>query len=478
MEFLVVVDGVSIYSNKELNAVRYINEEIQKDDVFTEETMYEDYKPTNLQIKIENGEEIKVVIPYTTKLSEVDARHAIICFHDHISHWRKIETTYDQDTHTLSASFLMNEGTIGLFINRYWYSSYTQRLANEFPIWTDIRNKKESLGQKFLNYYAIEFEGLDLEMQDMRSEKFIDTLNENMLAWIYAYPVPQLYNSDEIIIYNSADLNSRNIVYGVDLIQDFLLNVNGEAVIIDYAERILYSLTYYDKISGQVNNIDNRQTFESKGTPHQVWNAFDEFGLLLGVNRLYLESNKDFRERIKDVFRYPANSGDLGLTHALGRELGMIKRLVWKDDTKNLYLKGNNLDARTLRLDGKALQRNEYSVDRFGHIIIQARKSGKPRVVTIIKDIIKHELHDKSDVILYRNMFTDEGLATDRLMTWVEYINQVAPVMWGRFNWDEGYWDTIDRKLTGVGYIPNIWDSNIEIWRDYKIKASLEKEKF
>jgi len=64
-------------------------------------------------------------------------------------------------------------------------------------------------------------------------------------------------------------------------------------------------------------------------------------------------------------------------------------------------------------------------------------------------------------------MFHEDGQATDILKRWVNYINTVAPIMWGRFNWDEGYWDTISKDLTGLGYLPNIWDSSIEPWKNY-----------
>lgn len=57
----------------------------------------------------------------------------------------------------------------------------------------------------------------------------------------------------------------------------------------------------------------------------QLWNAFDEHGVLMDLRRLPGESNSDYAERIKDVNRSPAGSTYLGLANSSARELGIIK---------------------------------------------------------------------------------------------------------------------------------------------------------
>lgn len=479
MGFQLKIDDIQISSDLDITGERKIIPDIQGHPVFMENTMYDAYKITPLQIQLHTSaanQRIEIMIPYSNKLSEIDASYARICFYDGISHWRILETKHDSENRCLVAKAEGTNLVLGLFLNDYWYSEYTQRLADEFPTWTKIRKSRSSNGQRFLNYFAMQFEGAKKDLEDIRKQKFIDKLDERMLAWVYAYSLPKITSSDDLVIYDRVDSTTRQTVPILSTLREFFYNLEGSGVIIDYEARVLYSLKYYPKISGEVRNIDNRQSFESIGTPHQLWNPFDEFGLLLGVKRLHLEDNSNYRERIKDAFRYPANSGDVGLTNALGRELNLIKRFTWKDDTKNLYIKGSGLDVRTLRLDGQPLEPNMYAVDRFGHIVIQAVKEGKEHIVSIIKDIYKYELYDKGNEELYRMMFTEDGLASDKLLGWVEYINQVAPVMWGRFNWDEGYWDTISKDLTGLGYVPNIWDSNIDSWKNYTFRVNLNKE--
>ena len=56
---------------------------------------------------------------------------------------------------------------------------------------------------------------------------------------------------------------------------------------------------------------------------YNVWNAFDEFGLLLGLSRIPGENNSDYKTRLLDVYTSPANSTYLGLRRGIARELGL-----------------------------------------------------------------------------------------------------------------------------------------------------------
>lgn len=57
----------------------------------------------------------------------------------------------------------------------------------------------------------------------------------------------------------------------------------------------------------------------------QLWNSFDEHGVLMDLKRIPGESNNDYVERIKDVNRSPGGSSFLGVANSSARELGIIK---------------------------------------------------------------------------------------------------------------------------------------------------------
>jgi hypothetical protein len=55
---------------------------------------------------------------------------------------------------------------------------------------------------------------------------------------------------------------------------------------------------------------------------HQVYNAFDEQGILLGLPRISTESNKVYKRRLLDVLVNKADSTYQGLINGITRELG------------------------------------------------------------------------------------------------------------------------------------------------------------
>lgn len=70
-----------------------------------------------------------------------------------------------------------------------------------------------------------------------------------------------------------------------------------------------------------LNEILGRVT--SKTTLRNVFNQFDEHGLIVGLNRLQGETNWEFKRRILDVFVHRANSSYRGLINGITRELGL-----------------------------------------------------------------------------------------------------------------------------------------------------------
>lgn len=57
--------------------------------------------------------------------------------------------------------------------------------------------------------------------------------------------------------------------------------------------------------------------------PHNVFNEFDQHGLLLNLERLHGEGNFDYRQRLVDVNVRKANSTYFGLVYGITRELGL-----------------------------------------------------------------------------------------------------------------------------------------------------------
>jgi len=133
---------------------------------------------------------------------------------------------------------------------------------------------------------------------------------------------------------------------------------------------------------------------------YNIWNCFDEFGLLLGLPRILGEKNADYKERLLDVYTNPANSTYSGLINGISRELG--------------------------------LSTGDISIEK---------------------------LSDLMDPTYSGNLLNDEGHAIGTKL--VDYANEVYdhnPIFWGNVVADESYWDGVDEETNGYNYLPHIWD--------------------
>lgn len=479
MTYIVNHEDIWIESTDPLSWRQFFDTTLNYDNLSINFYEYTDYQPTQLQFQLSSDnprQTITCKIKYANRLTRTHAKYAIVCHYDAVrAQWTIIPHTLN----TVDCVFEFETAVIGtfcVFVNHYWYSAFTQRLADEYPNWTEIRQNTKSVGQQFLNFFGIEFETILDYLDWIQEQKYIGTADLKMYDWIYQYAMPPIQLTDTIQVYRKIGSTTLSVPI-LENLQEFFYNDRNQGGLFDYRDAKFYTTRQIGILQFDITRNEVTTSYTVSPMDFHIWNTFDEFGLLLGVERHHLEKNAALKERILDVFRYPSGTHDIGLTHGIARDLSLIQRkdkygkdLIWIDDTKDLFLLNTNakeIDIRTLRVDNQPLQLNEYEQDESKNIRIYAKQTGLSHTVSFIYGIKKYQLYDDQNTFLRRLMFEADGQATPTLLTWVEYINTVAPIMWDRFNWDEGFWDTIDKKLTGLGYVPNIWDSNIDSWKDY-----------
>jgi hypothetical protein len=138
-----------------------------------------------------------------------------------------------------------------------------------------------------------------------------------------------------------------------------------------------------------------------------VWNCFDEFGLLLGLPRIQGEHNREYRARLIDVYVNPANSTYQGLINGISRELGIAS-----------------------------------------------------------SNVTIEQLHDLFDPTYANNLLNSDGNALGTKL--VEYADEVYdhnPIFWGNVISDESYFDGVDEEKNGYAFLPHQWDPSASgIW--------------
>ena len=156
--------------------------------------------------------------------------------------------------------------------------------------------------------------------------------------------------------------------------------------------------------SGKISRPANATIYLLTLTPelYNIWNCFDEFGLLLSLPRIPGERNREYKARLLDVYTNPANSTYTGLRNGIARELGIL-----------------------------------------------------PSAITI------NNLSDLMDKEYSGNLFNTDGnaIGTD-LEKYAAEVYENNPIFLGNVVSDESYWDGVDEETNGYVYLPHQWDPN------------------
>jgi hypothetical protein len=285
-------------------------------------------------------------------------------------------------------------------------SDHTRNILNRFPSWTkpfaDSLERAtpelalpETTAGKFINaLIGDSLDTIDEFISRIELDSFIDSANENEIAWLYLYtPV-----SPGFVKVTGDNVELARVSTMKELLEH---RATDYVFFYNFTTNELYTVKNFAKLL--VDNAD----FDS--IPVQTLNSFDEFGLRVGLQRLYLETNTNFAKRILDVGQNPPSINEEGLKLTLRRELD-----IWR---------------------------------AVGATPDSAYQGATPELIEI------------SDMMTMSEFFSKEGVPTKQFYDFVEYINENYPTNLGYIKWGEAYWDYAGRKAEGVSSIPQIADS-------------------
>jgi hypothetical protein len=284
-------------------------------------------------------------------------------------------------------------------------TDHARNVLSKFPSWTKMYSDSlekatpsmalpDTVAGKVVNALL----GEDLDQAEMLLSKIdldshIGTADKNQIAWIYVCtPVRPGFIK---IVGDGVELSRVDSYYD-------LLNLRFK----DYT-------FYYDFINQRVYTIRPfttlyADTTELEQIEIQNYNSFDELGAKVGLQRLYLESNSNFKARIIDVYKNPPSTDVNGLKLTLRRELD-----IWR---------------------------------AYGSTPIYSYVGATPEIL---------EISDLQSSTPYAD---SEGNPTSTFYNFVEDINKRFPSNYGYAKWEESYWDYAGTKQEGVSSIPQITD--------------------
>lgn len=295
-------------------------------------------------------------------------------------------------------------------------SQFTQDMQAMMPRWMKMAKDPSSIGAQFLDVFGLEFEQVKKYLDFAIGNQYIDTASIGQIDIAYKVPLALPIVLDMVTL-DTVEINIGTDVYPCQvcatlrefydddstalLMNKAILDVGAGLVYIRLNE--VWTPLTSDNIFNPFDSVDINGTRHYEYFLHHIWNAFDEFGLLLGIERLFGERNNTFKERILDVFRKPANSTKDGMINGISRDLGLDVTAVTINEFANKAFRGSLLDEKT-------------------------------------------------------------GAPTDKLLRYVNQINKVFGFTWDNMSWGEAYWHSIEEAGIGLEYLPHVWDAATSGW--------------
>ncbi|MEI4281659.1 hypothetical protein [Tetragenococcus halophilus] len=306
-------------------------------------------------------------------------------------------------------------------------SQLTRNIMARFPSWMKMARDDESVGAQFLDIFGTSLEYFQTEMERVQNDFYIGTARVDMIDIIYKVPLAQetLVDMDDHyhIEIEENDETRRMVRHCLTLREFYAYEMKDDSPdaprsFLDEANGYLYlrvNLDEYEDIDQPFKSVVINEAKQYELEIHHVWNAFDDFGLLVGLYRLERERNEHFKERILDVLKHPGNSTHDGMVNGIARELG-----ISRDD-------------------------------------VTLQKLSQPA--------------------FENDLLNNDGTPSKRLLSYARKINQTLRFTYDEMNFSSAYWHSIEEDNTGIYYLPHIWDLDLKDFNEDMFQSGVGAEK-
>ena len=295
---------------------------------------------------------------------------------------------------------------------------FTENMMAKFPSWMQMAKDADSIGAQFLDVFGITLNEFKQEMDEVVENFYIETAHTDMIDLLYKIPLssPTILDMESIDYVNLEHHDGyTQMVFSSRNLRDFY---HRQAALpkfyVDRPSGYLYLRVDLEQIA-DVNNpfqaviVNNAPQYET--LLHHVWNAFDEFALLLGLHRLPGERNLQLKNRILDVFENPGGVTTAGIRNGLSRDLGLLRE-----------------EVQVIPFQDKAFA---------GELILP------------------------------------DGTPSKKMMGYAKQINDTLKFTWDTMNFGEAYWFSLEQENLGIHYLPHIWDVDTSLFQTEEFRSGI-----
>lgn len=366
-------------------------------------------------------------------------------------------------------------------------SEFLKQIQSKLPTWFRMRKDPSSIGAQFLNVMSLSFDDIQEILDTFYNNQYLYSSDISQVDIIYKAILPASISKDSnikiksesIFLEEATSLERFLTSLTTDKLNHYEIYYNNPYYI-DYDKHLIYVRYPYQKSSsypdGKINlyfySSNEKLLFEQvlKLNIHQVWNSFDEFGILLNTPRLYGEVNLSYKKRLLDVFKHPGNSSKQGIYNHIGRSLKLSREKIWIDGSKDMILEEPRIYIHTVEVDGEKWDEDLTYIDIENRLVLLGNPlyEGKIRKINYISNLSIHELHDKDDVEFQQDLFDIDGIQKPMLEYYIDVIHKNIPIEWDRFLWGTGQWQDENTEIKDVT-IPRFFDAKIDGWAFFDV---------
>ncbi|HBF6273731.1 TPA: Low copy number virion structural protein [Clostridioides difficile] len=362
------------------------------------------------------------------------------------------------------------------------FARYTEKIRSMLPFWFEMKkNPNKSIGIEFLNIFGMELDEIEEILLYASKQIYIESADEDFVDLVYKVLLPSNFNINNIsMVYTNQLILERSwdlyTFFGIKKNEKNLENniSQPDYYFIDEKKKVIYVRESYDKEEdlpfGKIKVKCNNKEFLFELNLHHVWNFFDEFGSLVGCSRLKGEKNHEYKLRILDVFKNPANSTKRGLANGISRELGIREVKEWKDMSKDFVISEKMVLVNTILVDNNLIILDYVYITSTGEILLKGNpdKKNQSSVVSFIKSLEMYELVDINNKKLSIELYNSDATPTKLLIDYVTKIKEDTSIFWNDFKYDEDIWVREDENYdNSFSFLPTFLDSNIKGFSKY-----------
>lgn len=364
-------------------------------------------------------------------------------------------------------------------MEEFKFARHTAAIIDQLPYWFKIRKyPHNSDGARYLNITGKELDEMRCAIAYAYEQCYIESVDVLQADFCYKTILPMEVSIGSI----KAVYEARTaLIRAKDLKQFFGIgqNIHNQNMhsynfyYIDEKRNIIYVRKKFnaDAINDNgkiIIELNNGMQYIAKLVPHQVWNYLDEIGSLMSCPRIPEEPNIEYQKRIMDVFKNYAGASRDGLINGIGRELALRRIIKWTDTSKDLELEDPMIVLNSIKINGIPVLMDNIYITESGTVLIKAHFLENEAEITYVYGLEMHQMHNRKDIKFYNELFTIEEKPKNKLKEYIEILNSESPIFWNNFKWNEHFWNQNDKDVSGVGFIPNLYNGSIAGFKKYK----------